>query len=110
MVNRLVRIFSRIIEHCDVSLSLPDFIWGVLDMVPDTDFPDVRHKSLVHSHNGSCLVIPREAERIRIYIQLADKDVLDPNTGRIDKDKMGPDQLLEVFFSLSPCERIGLML
>ncbi|KAG8221072.1 putative phenol hydroxylase [Butyriboletus roseoflavus] len=73
-----------------------DFIWGVIDMVPDTDFPDVRNKSLVHSHNGSCLVVPREADRIRIYTQLADKDVLDPITGRVDKEKMGPDQLLQV--------------
>ena len=35
---------------------------------------------------------------IRIYIQVADKDVRNPNTGRVAKEKMGPDQLLEVFF------------
>jgi phenol 2-monooxygenase len=69
-------------------------------MVPDTDFPDVRNKSLIHSNNGSCLIVPREADRIRIYMQLADKDVLNPNTGRIDKDRMGPKQLLEVCFIL----------
>ena len=68
-------------------------------MVPDTDFPDIRNKSLIHSKNGSCLLVPREADRIRIYMQLADKDVLDPNTGRVDKEKMGPKQLLEVYFS-----------
>ncbi|KAF9224076.1 hypothetical protein BS17DRAFT_732840 [Gyrodon lividus] len=80
-----------------------DFIWGVLDMVPDSDFPDIRNKSLIHSNNGSCLLVPREADRIRIYMQLADKDVLNPNTGRVDKDKMGPDQLLQVAqASLSP--------
>ncbi|KAG9313144.1 putative monooxygenase [Chiua virens] len=83
-----------------------DFIWGVLDMVPDTDFPDIRNKSLIHSNNGSCLLVPREADRIRIYMQLADKDVLNPQTGRVDKEKMGPKQLLEARFpitkSLSP--------
>ncbi|KAH7915247.1 FAD binding domain-containing protein [Hygrophoropsis aurantiaca] len=73
-----------------------DFIWGVVDMVPDTDFPDIRNKSLIHSNNGSCLLVPREADRIRIYMQLADKDVLNPNTGRVDKDKMGAAQLLDV--------------
>ncbi|KAF9233478.1 FAD binding domain-containing protein [Melanogaster broomeanus] len=90
-----------------------EFIWGVLDMVPDSDFPDVRNKSLIHSNNGSCLVVPREADRIRIYMQLADKDVLNPNTGRIDKDKMGPKQLLEVAqqslrpYSLHPTDGIN---
>ncbi|KIK79159.1 hypothetical protein PAXRUDRAFT_16476 [Paxillus rubicundulus Ve08.2h10] len=80
-----------------------NFIWGVLDMVPGTDFPDVRNKCLIHSNNGSCLLVPREADGIRIYIQLADKDVLSPTTGRIDKDKMGPDKLLQVAQkSLSP--------
>ncbi|KAF8555667.1 hypothetical protein OG21DRAFT_1410564 [Imleria badia] len=80
-----------------------DFIWGVVDMVPDTDFPDIRKKSLIHSNNGSCLLVPREDERIRIYMQLADKDVLNPATGRVDKTKMGAKQLLEVAqMSLSP--------
>ncbi|OJA18323.1 hypothetical protein AZE42_02802 [Rhizopogon vesiculosus] len=73
-----------------------DFIWGVLDMVPETDFPDVRNKSLIHSNYGSCLVVPREADRVRIYMQLADEDVINPETGRVDKDKMGPEQLLKV--------------
>ncbi|KAI6106257.1 FAD binding domain-containing protein [Pisolithus croceorrhizus] len=56
-----------------------DSIWGVLDMVPDTGFPDIRNKSLIHSNDGSCLLVPREAERIRIYMQIADTDVCDPN-------------------------------
>ena len=67
-------------------------------MIPDTDFPDVRNKTFVRSSTGSCIFIPREGDMIRIYIQIADKDVLDPNTGRIDKERMGPDQLLKVFF------------
>jgi hypothetical protein len=31
-----------------------------------------------------------------LYIQLEDKDVIDPVTGRVDKEKMGPEQILEV--------------
>jgi hypothetical protein len=42
------------------------------------------------------MVIPREGDRVRLYIQLSDKDVVDPATGRVDKNRMGPDQLLEV--------------
>jgi phenol 2-monooxygenase len=69
-------------------------------MVPDTDFPDARNKSLVHSNHGSALLIPREKDRIRVYIQLEDKDVIDPVTGRVDKERMGPEQILEVSHSI----------
>jgi phenol 2-monooxygenase len=65
-------------------------------MIPDTNFPDIRNKSAVHSNNGSCMVIPREGDRVRLYIQLSDKDVIDQTTGRVDKNKIGPDDLLEV--------------
>ena len=73
-----------------------DYIWGVVDMIPDTNFPDIRNKCAVHSNNGSCMVIPREGDRVRLYIQLSDKDVVDPITGRIDRDRIGPDDLLKV--------------
>ncbi|KAG1850916.1 FAD binding domain-containing protein [Suillus subluteus] len=73
-----------------------EFIWGVLDMVPDTNFPDVRNKSLVHSNHGSALLVPREQDRLRIYMQLEDKDVIDPATGRVDKERIGPEELLRV--------------
>jgi phenol 2-monooxygenase len=65
-------------------------------MVPDTDFPDVRNKSLVHSNHGSALLVPREKDRIRVYMQLEDKDIIDPATGRVDKGRIGPDELLQV--------------
>ncbi|OSD04732.1 hypothetical protein PYCCODRAFT_1386005 [Trametes coccinea BRFM310] len=73
-----------------------DYIWGVVDMVPDTDFPDIRCKCAVHSNNGSCMIIPREGDLVRLYIQLSDRDVVDPATGRVDKSKMGPEKLLAV--------------
>lgn len=73
-----------------------DYIWGVLDLIPDTDFPDIRNRCAIHSHNGSCMIIPREGDKVRLYIQLADKDVVDASTGRVDKSKMGPQKMLEV--------------
>ncbi|EIW58510.1 uncharacterized protein TRAVEDRAFT_58730 [Trametes versicolor FP-101664 SS1] len=73
-----------------------DYIWGVIDIDPDSDFPDVRCKTAVHSHNGSCMIIPREGDLIRLYIQLADRDVLDPATGRVDKSRVSPEKLLAV--------------
>ncbi|KAF8909526.1 FAD binding domain-containing protein [Mucidula mucida] len=72
------------------------YIWGVIDMVPDTDFPDIRHKAAVHSNQGSCMVIPREGDKVRLYIQLAGSDVIDQDTGRVNKSKTGPRELLDV--------------
>ncbi|EGN91817.1 hypothetical protein SERLA73DRAFT_118141 [Serpula lacrymans var. lacrymans S7.3] len=73
-----------------------DYIWGVVDMIPITDFPDIRNRTAIHSVNGSCMIIPREGDKVRLYIQLSDKDVVDPATGRIDKSRMNPEKLLEV--------------
>lgn len=54
-----------------------DHIWGVVDLVVDTDFPDIRRRCAIHSETGSVMVIPRE--RIpsgdyltRLYIQVDD--------------------------------------
>lgn len=77
------------------NLPLIDYIWGVVDIIPETDFPDIRCKTAVHSTNGSCMVIPREGDLIRLYIQLSDKDTLCAD-GRVDKTKMGPERLLQV--------------
>ncbi|KAF8448875.1 FAD binding domain-containing protein [Boletus edulis BED1] len=73
-----------------------DYIWGVVDTVPETNFPDIRNRTVIHSENGSCMVIPREGDTVRLYIQLSDKDVVDPLTGRVDKNKMSPQKLLSV--------------
>jgi len=73
-----------------------DYIWGVIDSVPETNFPDIRNRCVIHSESGSCMVIPREGDKVRLYTQLSDKQVLDPTTGRIDKSKISPDHVLQV--------------
>ncbi|KAJ5947865.1 hypothetical protein N7466_000880 [Penicillium verhagenii] len=37
-----------------------DHIWGVVDLVAETDFPDIRRRCAIHSPAGSVMVIPRE--------------------------------------------------
>ncbi|OJA16626.1 hypothetical protein AZE42_06001 [Rhizopogon vesiculosus] len=74
-----------------------DHIWGVIDIIADTDFPDIHNGSVIHSTSGSRLIIPREGDIVRFYIQLSDSDVLDPITGRVDKNRMSAEKLLEVF-------------
>jgi phenol 2-monooxygenase len=55
-----------------------DHIWGVVDFVAETNFPDVRKRCAIHSDAGSVMIIPRE--RIytgqyltRLYVQMKDE-------------------------------------
>ncbi|CAM1506951.1 Fc.00g065920.m01.CDS01 [Cosmosporella sp. VM-42] len=66
--------------HSKVRRSIPDAkaigmsqaaIWGVLDGELITDFPDIWSKTLVYSQeHGSILIIPRERNMTRFYIEL----------------------------------------
>ncbi|KAG7663943.1 uncharacterized protein J8A68_002504 [[Candida] subhashii] len=89
-----------------------DFVWGVLDMVPITNFPDIRNRCAIHSKDsGSVMVIPRENDLVRFYIQLKEVE-RDPATinanrdfsatdkhtstkGRIDRSKITPESILK---------------
>ncbi|EXF83058.1 phenol hydroxylase [Colletotrichum fioriniae PJ7] len=67
-----------------------DFIWGVMDIIPITDFPDIRMRCAIHSaENGSLMVIPRENKLVRLYIQL--KEVAPDASGRADRSKITPE-------------------
>ena len=46
--------------------------WGVMDILANTDFPDVRQKCLISSaHEGNVLILPREGGYIfRMYVEL----------------------------------------
>lgn len=47
--------------------------WGVMDILPVTDFPDVRKKAVMQSASGSLLQIPREGGNlVRYYVDLGD--------------------------------------
>jgi len=47
-------------------------VWGVMDILAVTDFPDIRFKSAIQSVNdGSLIIIPREGGYLaRIYVQM----------------------------------------
>uniref|UniRef100_L2G831 FAD monooxygenase n=1 Tax=Colletotrichum fructicola (strain Nara gc5) TaxID=1213859 RepID=L2G831_COLFN len=67
-----------------------DFIWGVMDIIPITDFPDIRMRCAIHSaENGSLMVIPRENKLVRLYIQL--KEISTDVSGRADRSKITPE-------------------
>lgn len=46
-------------------------VWGVMDIYPRTEFPDVRKKTLIRAAAGNLLIIPREGDVMcRFYIEL----------------------------------------
>ncbi|KAI1332976.1 FAD binding domain-containing protein [Xylariaceae sp. FL0255] len=56
-----------------------DTVWGVMDVHPRTNFPDIRKKATISATAGNLLIIPREGDSmVRFYIELgnvAAKDV-----------------------------------
>jgi phenol 2-monooxygenase len=48
-----------------------DAVWGVMDVYPRTDFPDIRKKCVINSAAGSILIVPREGDSmVRFYTEL----------------------------------------
>lgn len=73
-----------------------DYIWGVLDIVPITDFPDIRMRCAIHSaSSGSIMVIPRENKLVRLYIQLTTTEKIGEQDSRTDRSGITPEVILE---------------
>lgn len=68
-------------------------VWGVMDVFPVTDFPDIRKKSLIRSPGGGSIVlIPREGGFLsRFYVEL---DKLDADE-RASQRNIGLDQMID---------------
>ncbi|KAI0394591.1 FAD binding domain-containing protein [Xylariaceae sp. FL0594] len=65
---------SFVRERLGISITHKDpiaHVWGVMDGVVKTDFPDIKMKCTIHSEHGSIMVIPRENNMVRLYIQIA---------------------------------------
>ncbi|KAF2774157.1 hypothetical protein EJ03DRAFT_1473 [Teratosphaeria nubilosa] len=45
---------------------------GVMDIVPLTNFPDIRKSCVIHSSNGSVMTVPREDRLVRLYVQMGE--------------------------------------
>lgn len=91
---------------------MTDSIWGVLDIVPITDFrtkharaslttvvltlfpvADIRTRCMVHSaSSGSLMIIPRENKLVRLYIQLTE---VSAGGGRVDRSKIKPETIFK---------------
>jgi phenol 2-monooxygenase (NADPH) len=79
-----------------------DFVWGVVDTIPDTNFPDIRNRTAIHSDNGGLMIIPREGDKVRLYVQIReDMDQTESNgngnsNGRVNRGKWNAERIMEV--------------
>ncbi|MBV9181918.1 MAG: FAD-binding monooxygenase [Acidobacteria bacterium] len=67
-------------------------LWGVMDVLAITDFPDIRLKAVIHSSvEGNLLIIPREGGYlVRLYVELEKlKD-----SERVSSRMITPDRLI----------------
>ncbi|KAI0443861.1 FAD binding domain-containing protein [Xylaria telfairii] len=49
-----------------------DEVWGVMDVYPRTNFPDIRKKAIIKSKSGNLIIIPREGDFLaRMYMNLS---------------------------------------
>jgi phenol 2-monooxygenase/3-hydroxybenzoate 4-monooxygenase len=66
--------------------------WGVMDILPLTDFPDIRHKVAIQSsHGGNIIIIPREGGHlVRLYVEM---DKLGEDE-RVAQRRITADQLI----------------
>ena len=72
-----------------------DYIWGVIDIVPITDFPDIRARCAIHSaSSGSIMVIPRENKLVRLYTQMTTTEKIGDKATRADRSKINPQSIL----------------
>ncbi|KAK3344178.1 FAD binding domain-containing protein [Lasiosphaeria hispida] len=76
------------------------YVWGVMDGVVKTDFPDIKMKCTIHSEHGSIMVIPREDNMVRLYIQIAsstDADFNPRKTATIEEVQASAKRILQPY-------------
>ncbi len=77
-------------------------LWGVMDILAVTDFPDIRLKAAIQSADaGSILIIPREGGyMVRMYIEL---DALKGDERAADRNVSAEMLIAKAQAILSPC-------
>ncbi|MEW9921386.1 FAD-dependent monooxygenase [Marimonas sp. MJW-29] len=75
--------------------------WGVMDILCNTDFPDIRYKSLIQSaEQGTVLIIPREGGYlVRLYVEM---DKLNPEERVANRDLQASDLIAAANRILAP--------
>ncbi|KAF1943354.1 putative phenol 2-monooxygenase [Clathrospora elynae] len=53
--------------------STTDSVWGTMDIIPMTDFPDIFFPGFIKTDLGTLMIIPRERNLTRIYVPFSDE-------------------------------------
>ncbi|KAK4239004.1 FAD binding domain-containing protein [Achaetomium macrosporum] len=75
-------------KQLDVALEgdLTDSVFGVVDLVPKTDFPDIRRICYLRAATGTILLVPRGNKEVRLYIPVESGSALpDPKDLTLDR-------------------------
>ncbi|KAI4849914.1 phenol 2-monooxygenase [Aureobasidium sp. EXF-8845] len=67
--------------------------FGVMDIVPLSNFPDIRVSCVIHSTFGSIMTLPREAGLVRFYVQLGEPSAEETD---FDRSKVTPDDIIKI--------------
>jgi phenol 2-monooxygenase len=71
-------------------------VWGVMDVLAVTDFPDIRVKAAISSSQGNILIIPREGGYlVRFYIEL--DETVDKRTVTLEKLAAAANRILHPY-------------
>ncbi len=75
--------------------------WGVMDVLPVTDYPDIRVKSFIQSkENGAVMIVPREGGYlVRLYVEL---DLLDKDQRASQLDLTADDIIAKAQLIMNP--------
>ncbi|KPI38063.1 Phenol 2-monooxygenase [Cyphellophora attinorum] len=76
-------------------------VWGVMDGVLRTNFPDIKMKCTIHSDHGSIMVIPREDNMVRLYIQIAsstDPDFNPRKTATVEEVQTAAKNIFQPYY------------
>ncbi|KAF2759096.1 hypothetical protein EJ05DRAFT_527240 [Pseudovirgaria hyperparasitica] len=64
---------------------LTDSVFGVMDFIPKTNFPDIRKVCYLRASNGTILLVPRSNREVRMYIPVeSGSELSDPKDITLD--------------------------
>ncbi|RAH44792.1 putative phenol 2-monooxygenase [Aspergillus brunneoviolaceus CBS 621.78] len=63
--------------------STTDHIWGVIDIVPITNYPDMRRIGSLTNASGTVLIVPREKNLVRFYVPLQEEQEVSQKFDRL---------------------------
>ncbi len=82
-----------------MTLCFLDHVWGAIDFTttPEATFPDWRNITTINAANTTMMLIPREKDKLRLYIELGlENGLIDTATGRVAAQNIDSKRLLEV--------------